>query len=352
MFENKLFSNIDLRKLNKYLSKNECWFLSRLHWWLSNEKEYGVEKDGKTWIYNTLDGWAEQLGISQSSVRRAIKSLKEKEFIITDQLSWNKRNRTLYYAIDYENIKNFLSDRSRTKRAMSPCVQKPSQNYTEKERINEHLDEHMYISVNSKQIINKSNKSENISEKNFEHPKLTIVQDMIKIWNEEFKNSPVRITKNIARYLVAAFKAKFQSNLKEWRKFLKILQTSAYIMSEKFKLTIMWVLKFCTIDRIRAGDLGADPEKVSTDQDELTEKFEDHMQKLNEPASCKELRKKIKEKLSLSTYLSWFTHVSFSKSSDSADKIIMKASSTFVSDWIMNNFANQCGLDNENIICE
>ncbi len=233
---------------------------------------------------------------------------------------------------------------------MSPCVQKPSQNYTEKERINEHLDEHMYISVNSKQIINKSNKSENISEKNLEHPKLTIVQDMIKIWNEEFKNSPVQLTKNIARYLVAAFKTKFQSNLKEWRKFLKILQTSAYIMSEKFKLTIMWVLKFCTIDRIRAGDLDADPGKVPADPDELEEKFEDHIQHLDESDSCKEFRKKIKEKFSLSTYLAWFTHVKFSDSSSNPDEVIMKSDNAFISDWIMNNFANRYGLDNEKVI--
>ncbi len=353
MFGNELVSNIDLKKLNKYLSKNEYWFLNRLYFWSSHPKEYGVKKNGRTWIYNTLDDWAEQLGISKSSVRRAIKSLKEKEFIITDQLSWNKRNRTLYYAIDYKNIKNFLSDQSRIKRAMSSCVRNPSQNYTEKEHINEHLDEHMYISVISKQVVNKSNKSENISEKeNPEHPKPTIVQDMIKIWNEEFKKSPILLTKTIARYLVAAFKTKFKSSLKEWRKYLKTIQTSTYLMGEKFKLTIMWVLKFCTIDRIRAGELGADPGRVSADQDELVEKFEDHMQNLDESASCKELRQKIREKLSLSTYLAWFTHVKFSNSSSDPDKIIMKSDSTFINDWIMNNFANRCGLDNENIICE
>lgn len=346
MFENELVSNIGLKKLNKYLSKNEYWFLSRLHFWSSHPK-CGVEKGGSTWIYNTLDDWVEQLEISKSSVRRAIASLKEKGLIICKYLSPNKRNRTLYYAIDYENVDNFL------RAQQTPCVQKSIAKLKANEHINEHMDEHMYISVNSKQIVNKSNKSENISEKeNLKHPKPTIVQDMIKIWNDEFKKSPIRLTKSIARYLVAAFKTKFQSNLKEWRKYLRTIQTSAFIMSEKFKLTITWVLKFCTIDRIRAGELGVHPGEVPADREKLVEKFEEHIQKLDETDRCKQIRMKIKERLSLSTYLTWFTHVNFSNSSSDPSKIIMKADSTFITDWIMNNFASPCGFDNENIVCE
>ncbi|MCL2312037.1 MAG: hypothetical protein FWC41_06055 [Firmicutes bacterium] len=333
MFGNQSYNNINLKNLNKYLCKTEAEFLKRLYFWSSHKKNYGTEKNDKIWIYNTLDQWAEQLDVSKSSVRRAIESLKNKEIIDSDYLAPNKRNRTLSYSINYEKLSEYLSSLKTASKA-STCVQKNT--------TNEQMVEHM--NIYNKQNINKSyksiNDSEKLKEKNSE-PKPTIVQDMIKIWNDEFPGSKINLTKQLARFLVAAFKSKFDSSLKNWRRYLKTIKTSVYLMSEKFKLSIWWVIKFFTIDRIRAGELGVNEAKVEPEKEDLEEKKNRHFETLDETEFCRKLRYRIIEKLSLPTYLSWFTHATFF---EIEGKITMKATSQFIEDWIRNNFADQFGF--------
>lgn len=353
MFKNEPCNEFNIKKLNKYLCKTESLFLNRLFFWSSHRKSYGIEKEGRVWIYNTLDNWSHQIGVSKSSVRRAIKSLKEKEFIDSNYLSNNRRNRTLYYSVNFEKINQYLSQIVNV-----PCVYIKDNN-TQKNVSPEHMDEHLYIMDNSKQHINKSYKSikndfkksseQIVQEKHLDckfgnktvSQKPTIIQDMIRIWNEEFKGSKIELTKNLSRFLVAAFKTKFKSCLKDWKKYLKTLKTSVYLMSDKFKLSIWWVIKFITIDRIRAGELGVNAEKITLDNEELTERLNQHVERLEETDSCKKLRYEIIEKLSLPTYLSWFTHVSFI---ENEGRVTLQAESEFVRDWIRNNFAEQCGL--------
>lgn len=383
MFKNESCSEFTIKKLNKYLCKTERLFLNRLYFWSSHRKNFGIEKDGRVWIYNTLDNWSDQIVVSKSSIRRAIKSLKEKGFVDSNYLAINRRNRTLYYSINFEKINDYLS-----KINIVPYVHIKDLN-TQKNVSSEHMDEHLYIIDNSKQMINKSYKSnksiKNKIQKNLDQTALekslldlresknkassvnvsdtdikfkstiviedndietppqkpTIIQDMIKVWNEEFSTSKIQLTKSLARFLVAAFKTKFKSCLKEWKRYLKTLKTSIYIMNEKFKLSIWWVIKFITIDRIRAGELGVDSGKVTLDKEELSEKLNQHIERLDETESCKKLRYKIIEKLSLPTYLSWFTQVSFV---ENEERVTLQAESEFVRDWIRNNFAEQCGL--------
>jgi hypothetical protein len=126
-------------------------------------------------------------------------------------------------------------------------------------------------------------------------------QDMLKIRSEEFPTSKIELTKNLAGFSVAAFKMKFGSCLKAWRKYPEILKTSTFIMSEKFKLSIRWVIKFLTIDRIRAGELGVHEEKIETEPEELTEKLTQHMESPEETEPCKKLRYGIAKFLKLLT---------------------------------------------------
>jgi predicted transcriptional regulator len=388
MCKNESYSSAAIKKISKYLCKTEAQFLNRLNWWASHKNEYGLELGGRTWIYNTLEDWAEQLDVSKKSIQRAIKSLKDKGIIDSNYLSPNKRNRTLFYSINYEKLQECLSE---LKTSMYSRVNDQAndqvngrangQANTTPKNINSHADGHMYYNSNSIQIY-KSNKSTKIPEnktkqkpeekrsadplviqkpkekrsadplvtkkpeenRNDDPPviqKSTIVQDMLKIWSEEFPTSKIELTKNLARFLVAAFKMKFGSCLRAWRRYLKILKTSTFIMSEKFKLSIWWVIKFFTIDRIRAGELGVHEEKIETEPEELTEELTQHMESLEETEPCKKLRYSIAKKLSLPTYLSWFTHVNFV---EDEGKIIMKAHNQFVEDWIRYNFADTCGL--------
>jgi DNA-binding MarR family transcriptional regulator len=337
------------RKADKLLPKNEKLFLSRLIFWTEHPKRYGIRKNGRVWIYNTLDEWGEQLKISKSTVRRVISSLKKQGLIDSQYLSANKRDRTLFYAVNKEKLRTFLTSEK-------SCV--CAQESTPSGHINEHMDEHMYLTVNSKQKINKSYKSENFDEEaqNLQtsvdtsklsaiqdppnpSPKPTIVQDMIKIWQEEFPLSEFTLTKKLAQYLVKAFQSKFDSSSDEWRKYLKLIKTSPYITSEKFKINLFWVLKFTTIDRLKAGELGVDADKIPVSKSQFLKesktKAQEHINSLKESEKCKEFRRKIIDRYGSTAYNSWFTKASLT---EEEGKMMMLCSNNFERDWIKNYY--------------
>ena len=184
-----------------------------------------------------------------------------------------------------------------------------------------------------------------------DNSKSTIVQDMIKIWNQEFPNQKIisgsteqvgviHLTKQLARFLVASFKLKFENSLKKWRRYLRLIKTSAYMMGEKFKLSIQWVIKFLTIDRIRAGELGVDESKIPVDALEIESKAQQHADSVNESETCKLFRHEIIKKLSPAVYLSWFTKVDLIEESKD---LIIRAANEFVRDYIKANFLDKIG---------
>ena len=64
----------------------------------------------------------------------------------------------------------------------------------------------------------------------------------------------------------------------------RISKTSTYLMSEKFHLTIQWLLKFSTIDRLFQGDLGIKLKEVffSKTEEEVIEIRQKEQAKSNE----------------------------------------------------------------------
>jgi DNA-binding transcriptional ArsR family regulator len=337
------------KRLGKRLKKSENLFLNRLIFWGEHPKGYGAFKEGRVWIYNTLEEWSEQLKISKSSVRRAVSSLRKQGLVDAEYLSANRRDRTLFYSINYGKFKQLFGEEKRNVR----CVQK-SDVY---EHINEHMGEHMYLTVNSKQKVNKSYKSEkskffdekkqNLQEFSADMnspaatgvPKPMIVQDMSKIWREEFPSSEFRLTQMIARYLVKAFKSNFKSSLKEWRKYLKLIKTSDFIMSGKFKVTLPWALKFSIMDRLKAGELGVDENKIPVDEIALSKKATveacEHIESLKETDRCKEIRRKILKYHSSAVYNSWFRKVLMT---EEEGKVIISCPSSFARDRIQNHY--------------
>jgi DNA-binding Lrp family transcriptional regulator len=301
--------------MNNYglISKTQNQFLSCLTYWSTHSKSYGVEQNGRVWIYNTLEQWAKQLGVSKRTVQRTTKSLKELGVIDSANLSSNKRDRTLFYSINYEKLQNLD---------------------VVKENKNDHMVGHMYNRIH-KQVINKSYKSQkDFSKKSFKEdvsgktipekssiedsslpkPKTTTVQDMVKELKSELPELQLTLNKNLAKEFVAAFKIKFKSSMEEWRKFLKLIKTSAYLMSEKFKLTIGWILKFSTIDRLKLGELGVKVLQIFDNKltdEELQTEVEQRIFGIEEPENHKVIRKQILEKFSKATYLAWFKDLRF-----------------------------------------
>ncbi len=351
-----MFESILIKKTKKILTEPQYKFLKQLAYWSLNSKDYGLKKDRKTWIYNTYEQWAEQLHFSVSTVRRSIKALNDLGFISLDYLSSNKRNRTLYYSINFDVIEEFLNKKNAA----------PSVHFLEDlKQPNEHISEHMYI--DNRIQGNKSNKS--INQKIFgekigdetkvvdKNSKPTVVQDMIKIWNHEFPNQKIisgstkqtgviHLTKQLARFLVAAIKLKFENSLEKWKRYLRLIKTSAYLMGEKFKLSVMWVIKFLTIDRIRAGELGVDESKIQIDPSEIEQKAIAHADSVEECETCKLFRHEIIKKLSPAVYLSWFTKVDLI---DESKKMTIKAANDFVRDYIKANFLEK--LTKESQVC-
>lgn len=104
-----------LPSLAEAVGLKEAIFLQQLHYWLHKteqmidkqpEKRELYEHDGRLWIYNTYDEWAEQFPFwSIPTIQRTIYGLERDGFILTtDEYNKQKTDRTKWYTICYEII--------------------------------------------------------------------------------------------------------------------------------------------------------------------------------------------------------------------------------------------------------
>jgi uncharacterized phage protein (TIGR02220 family) len=81
---------------------NETVLLQQVHYWLVKSSHV---KEGRTWIYNTYRDWQEQLPFwSESTIKRAVKSLEEKGLLMTANWNKSKLDNTKWYSIDYQQL--------------------------------------------------------------------------------------------------------------------------------------------------------------------------------------------------------------------------------------------------------
>lgn len=92
-----------LPSLAAAIGLNEALLLQQLHYWLRHAK---VEHDGKMWIYKNLDKWKEQdfPFWSKNTIRRAVKSLNDKDLILVEKLAQNSFDRVNHYTINYAEL--------------------------------------------------------------------------------------------------------------------------------------------------------------------------------------------------------------------------------------------------------
>ena len=77
--------------------------LQQLHYWLTKSANH---RDGKAWVYNTLEGW-QKLSfpwMSTTSISRRFKELEKRGLVITGNYNKTKMDKTIWYTIDYEKI--------------------------------------------------------------------------------------------------------------------------------------------------------------------------------------------------------------------------------------------------------
>ena len=82
---------------------HEAIVLQQLHYWLLMSKH---ERDGRFWVYNTLDEWHAQFPfMSLSTLRRALADLEKKwRLIITGNYKRVATDHTRWYTIDYDAL--------------------------------------------------------------------------------------------------------------------------------------------------------------------------------------------------------------------------------------------------------
>lgn len=95
------------RVLAKIIGLNESIVLQQLNYWIENNKKKNINfHDGHYWTYNSMKKWHEDAFDfwSLDTLKRAFKSLENKELIITGNYNREARDRTKWYTINFEKL--------------------------------------------------------------------------------------------------------------------------------------------------------------------------------------------------------------------------------------------------------
>ena len=139
-----------------------------------------------------------------------------------------------------------------------------------------------------------------------------IFQKMILIWNEivEEGKRTIELNQKRAKFLITAFKTKFEGSLERWKAFCKRVASSKFLMGEiksSFRASLDWVLKFDVMQRILEGDFGIGDRTVYTrDEHPNTEHLQTEIQTSSNPEPIKRIRQGLLTHLRQAAYVSWF----------------------------------------------
>lgn len=300
------------------IGKSAALLLQQIHYWMINDKVSGIIHNGKKWIINSYEDWADDLGIvSKSTIQRSLKKLKSLGLIEVNHLLKEQGNRTNCVSLKYDQIEALLSKNEKTNNAESPYLNAPhrvkmtlssSQNesiiysdkITNKDILitkSEEQSSKSVVSDQSKQVqqVDELKKYTNGDE---EKPnQSTTVQDMVTIWNKIFPNSQAKLTKELSRNLNYAFQNKFDSDMNLWKNYCLTIESSGFLTSEKFSLHLDWAIKFKTMDDIENGRYGCKnltkELKVKQEIEDLKQDILSEIDQIPESEDCKNLRHKL-----------------------------------------------------------
>src|SRR5262245_9395060 len=84
------------------LGLNEAAILQQIHYWVESSQHV---IRGRKWIYNTYKDWQKQFPFwSESTIRRAIRSLEDRELLISGNFNRMQIDKTKWYTIDYTRL--------------------------------------------------------------------------------------------------------------------------------------------------------------------------------------------------------------------------------------------------------
>lgn len=365
-------------QLGDKLGRGASMFIGALQFCMNN-KNFGVEKKGHKWVYNTSEQWAEYLGYSSRQIERIISKLKDQGIILVQKLNHCKANRTNYYTVDETKLATLLQEKQEEKNSvasLNTCslnanlalktansTDKMSEPFrpnggistkntfkeknnikSEEKRVGGYSNKILNIPSVTKNQVNQVIikkivlKNEKAEESIISSSKTTIAQDMLAFWNKTLEKSKTSMSKQLAPQLVAAYKHKFESNMQKWEHYCKLVASSSYLTGDKFNLSLLWVLKYTTIDRINNLEFGV--KELSLTPTYSQEHALEHIKTVNEPQECKEVRLKLLKVYGIMVYRNWFHDLEFLLMDG---KVCFKPQNKFKEDYIRANFSQVLG---------
>jgi hypothetical protein len=104
-----------LPSLAERIGLNKAVFIQQVHYWL--QKPGAHVRDGRKWIYNTYEQWAEQFPFwsEQTLRKRIVTPLEEAGILVTTSAyNANKSDKTKWYTIDYGVLSQTLNPLDKT----------------------------------------------------------------------------------------------------------------------------------------------------------------------------------------------------------------------------------------------
>lgn len=105
---------IVLPSLAKLLGSIErALVLQQIHWLSQQPKSGVVDDDGNKWVWGTLKEWSEDYFSmwSAATLKYHFRWLRENDYIIVEQLSRNKWDKTNYYRINYSTLEKHTAQK-------------------------------------------------------------------------------------------------------------------------------------------------------------------------------------------------------------------------------------------------
>ena len=272
----------------KKLGRTNALFLQQLHYKITSGDSVGVVFQGRRWIYNTYQDWADDIKtISKSTIKRSIAFLKSSGIIVCRALSKNKAMRINYYTINYDRLNEVLEltpGKDLTQHIPAEIKKEPMIDGSFPHRVkmtssSGQNDPMLYTEITSDIKINiseekksrkilpvdKTNKSNQVNENKENY----LAKLLIDAWFQivEQGKGELHLSKKRAQFLVAAFNFKFEKSMEKWKKYCQDIASSRFLMGEiksSFRATLDWALKFDVIQKILDGNYGIGDRRPSS----------------------------------------------------------------------------------------
>ncbi|MED4206819.1 hypothetical protein [Neobacillus mesonae] len=111
----------------------EAIILQHIHYWLNTSSH---ETDGQKWVCNSYKEWKKQMPYwSENTIKRTIQSLESQGYLISSNWNRMKMDKTKWYTIDYEKVKELIEPRDQSEEQGSTSEPSNEENTDHQEQL-------------------------------------------------------------------------------------------------------------------------------------------------------------------------------------------------------------------------